>query len=65
MFAAADAAGMKRGLWSLVALIDYKSKAYTDHPDWACIEPNGKPRLSTLAGALDVLMYLATLIDTL
>ena len=45
VFAEADALGMKRGLWAPVALINSKAKAYVQHPEWACRDENGQPRL--------------------
>ena len=57
VFAQADALGMKRGLWSPLALIDVKSNAYLQHPEWACLEADGKPRFSNDEG---VVMSLAS-----
>lgn len=57
VFAQADAVGMKRGLWSPLALVDVKSQAYLQHPEWACREADGKPRFSNDSG---VVMSLAS-----
>jgi alpha-galactosidase len=57
VFAQADALGLKHGLWSPLALVDLKSRAYLDHPDWACHEPDGSLRYSQGSG---VVMSLAT-----
>lgn len=46
IFAQAGSLGLKRGLWSPVALIDQKASAYVQHPEWACRDENGHPRLS-------------------
>ena len=60
VFADADALGMKRGLWYPVALINSKAKPYVQHPDWACRDENGQPRLSQAQEGLGVVMCLAS-----
>lgn len=57
VFAQGDALGMKRGLWSPVALVGLSSQVYLQHPDWACVQADGKPRLSQGSG---VVMSLAS-----
>ena len=58
VFAEADAHGMKHGLWAPLALIDTKSRAFLDHPEWACREPDGTLRISN--GGSGVVMSLAS-----
>ena len=60
VFAEADALGMKHGLWAPVALINQKATAYVQHPDWACRDENGQPRLSLAAEGMGVVMCLAS-----
>ncbi|MES2220016.1 MAG: alpha-galactosidase [Acidobacteriota bacterium] len=60
VFEQLDALGMKRGLWAPVALINSKSAPYVQHPDWACREENGQPRLSRAQEGLGVVMCLAS-----
>lgn len=60
VFAQADALGMKRGLWAPVALINSKAEAYVQHPDWACRDENGQPRLSRAMEGMGVVMCLAS-----
>ncbi|MGB8479221.1 MAG: alpha-galactosidase [Acidobacteriaceae bacterium] len=60
VFAQADALGMKHGLWAPVALINSKAKVYVQHPDWACRDENGQPRLSQAAEGMGVVMCLAS-----
>ena len=60
LFAEADALGMKRGLWAPVALINSKTKTYVQHPDWACRDENGQPRLSRAMEGMGVVMCLAS-----
>jgi alpha-galactosidase len=57
IFAQSDALGMKRGLWSPIALISDKASAYVQHPQWVCKDANGHPRLSQGQG---VVMCLAS-----
>jgi alpha-galactosidase len=60
VFAQADALNMKRGLWAPVALINSKAKVYVDHPDWACRDENGRPRLSHAQEGMGVVMCLGS-----
>ena len=60
VFAEADALGMKRGLWAPVALINSKADVYVQHPDWACRDENGQPRLSRAMEGMGVVMCLAS-----
>ena len=60
VFAQADALGMKRGLWAPVALINSKATPYAQHPDWACRDENGQPRLSQAMEGMGVVMCLAS-----
>ena len=57
VFAQMDSLGMKHGLWSSVALISTSAEAYVQHPDWACRDREGHPRLSQGQG---VVMCLAS-----
>jgi alpha-galactosidase len=60
VFTQADSLGLKHGLWSPVALINQKASAYVQHPDWACRDQNGNPRLSQAAEGAGVVMCLAS-----
>ncbi len=60
VFAQADSLGMKRGLWSPVALINQKASVYVQHPDWVCRDENGNPRLSLAQEGRGVVMCLAS-----
>jgi alpha-galactosidase len=58
VFAQADALGMKRGIWSPLALIDTKAHDFLAHPEWACREQDGSLRISN--GGSGVVMSLAS-----
>lgn len=58
VFAKADAAGLKRGLWSPLALIDLHAHDFVEHPEWACREQDGSLRISN--GGSGVVMSLAS-----
>jgi alpha-galactosidase len=58
VFAQADALGLRRGLWAPLALIDIKAHDFLAHPEWACREPDGSPRISN--GGSGVVMSLAS-----
>jgi alpha-galactosidase len=60
VFAETDALGMKRGLWAPVALINSKATAYVQHPEWACRDEHGQPRLSRAMEGMGVVMCLAS-----
>jgi alpha-galactosidase len=58
IFAQADALGMKRGMWSPIALIDTKAHDFLQHPEWACREQDGSLRISN--GGSGVVMSLGS-----
>jgi alpha-galactosidase len=58
VFAQADALGLKRGMWSPIALIDTKAHDFVQHPEWACREQDGSLRISN--GGSGVVMSLAS-----
>jgi alpha-galactosidase len=58
IFAQASALGLKRGLWSPIALIDTKAHDFVAHPEWACREQDGSLRISN--GGSGVVMSLAS-----
>ena len=58
IFGQADALGMKRGMWSPIALIDTKAHDFVQHPEWACREQDGSLRISN--GGSGVVMSLAS-----
>lgn len=57
VFAKASSLGLRRGLWMPVSLINPRAQAYVEHPDWACHDESGRPRLSQGQG---VVMCLAS-----
>jgi alpha-galactosidase len=58
IFAQASALGLKRGMWSPLALIDTKAHDFVTHPEWACREQDGSLRISN--GGSGVVMSLAS-----
>jgi len=58
IFAQASTLGLKRGLWSPLALIDTKAHDFVAHPEWACREQDGSLRISN--GGSGVVMSLAS-----
>ncbi len=52
VFAQAATLGMKRGLWSPLALVDVKSQVFLRHPEWACREADGSLRYSNSSGVV-------------
>ncbi len=48
----AQKSGMQFGLWSPVALISKNAPVYKNHPEWACHDRNGQPKLSQGAGVV-------------
>jgi alpha-galactosidase len=58
IFAQASALGLKRGLWSPLALIDTRAHDFVAHPEWACREQSGLPRISN--GGSGVVMSLGS-----
>jgi alpha-galactosidase len=58
IFARADGLGIKRGMWSPIALIDTRAHDFLEHPEWACREQDGSLRISN--GGSGVVMSLAS-----
>jgi len=57
---AVEQAGMRLGLWSPLAAISMNTAVYREHPEWVCVDRNGKPKFTgTMAGSQAV-MCLAT-----
>lgn len=58
--AAVEQRGMRLGLWVPLAAISMNTAVYREHPEWICIDRNGKPKFTgTMAGSQAV-MCLAT-----
>jgi alpha-galactosidase len=58
--AAVEKAGMRLGLWAPLTAISMNTTVYRDHPEWVCVERNGRPKFTgTMAGSQAV-MCLAT-----
>jgi alpha-galactosidase len=58
--AAVEEAGMRLGLWAPLAAISTNIAVYREHPEWICVDRNGKPKFTgTMAGSQAV-MCLAT-----
>ncbi len=54
--AAVEKAGMRLGLWAPLAAISTNIKAYREHPEWICVDRNGKPKFTgTMAGSQAVM----------
>jgi alpha-galactosidase len=51
---------MRLGLWVPLAAISTKSKVYRDHPEWACRDENGQPKLSGTMAGQSAVMCLAS-----
>ena len=52
--------GMRLGLWVPVAVIDTKTAAYREHPEWACRDRSGDPKFTQTAAGSQAVMCLAS-----
>jgi alpha-galactosidase len=57
---AVEAKGMRLGLWIPMAAIGLQTKEYVNHPEWAALDQEGKPKLTSTAGGAKVVMCLAS-----
>ena len=58
--AAVEQKGMRLGLWVPLAAISTKTAVARDHPEWLCIDRNGKPKFTGTMEGSDAVMCLAT-----
>jgi alpha-galactosidase len=58
--AAAEAGGMRLGLWYPLAAIDVETAEYREHPEWAARERDGRVKVTGSAAGSKVVMCLAT-----
>jgi len=57
---AAEAKGMRLGLWIPMAAIGMSTKDYRRHPEWASLDQEGKPKVTGTMGGSKVVMCLAS-----
>jgi len=58
--AAMEQKGMRLGLWVPLAAISTKTAVAREHPEWVCIDRNGKPKFTGTMEGSDAVMCLAT-----
>jgi alpha-galactosidase len=57
---AVEAKGMRLGLWMPLAAIATSSAAYRDHPEWACLDQEGKLKTTGTMAGQKVVMCMAS-----
>lgn len=57
---AAEARGMRLGLWIPLAVIGTSTTDYRNHPDWAALDQQGKPKTTMTAAGPKAVMCLAS-----
>jgi len=57
---AVEAKGMRLGLWIPVAAIGTTTADYRNHPEWASLDREGKPKTTSTMGGEKVVMCMAT-----
>ena len=57
---AVEAKGMRLGLWIPLAAIGMATREYHGHPDWACVDIEGKPKFTGTMAGLKAVMCLAS-----
>jgi alpha-galactosidase len=57
---AVEAHGMRLGLWIPMAAIGTTTAVYRDHPEWAALDQEGKPKLTDTAAGAKAVMCMAS-----
>lgn len=57
---ALDSKHMQLGLWAPLAAIGTSTPEYRNHPDWAALDAEGRPKITSTAGGSKAVMCLAT-----
>ncbi|HEY2469737.1 MAG TPA: alpha-galactosidase [Terracidiphilus sp.] len=52
--------GMRLGLWIPIASIGSSTKVYREHPDWAALDQDGKPKITGTAAGPKAVMCMAS-----
>jgi alpha-galactosidase len=60
ILAALERRGMRLGLWIPMAAIGTSTAAYRQHPEWAALDQEGKPKITGTAAGPKVVMCLAS-----
>ena len=60
ILAALSAKGMKLGLWIPMAAIGTSTSAYREHPEWAALDRQGKPKITGTAAGPKAVMCMAS-----
>ena len=55
-----EAKGMRLGLWIPLAAIGTATAEYRNHPEWAVLDQEGKPKITSTAAGKKVVMCLAS-----
>ena len=58
--AAVEAKGMRLGLWAPLTVTSTKTPVYREHPEWACKDRHGNPKLTETMSGWQVVMCLAS-----
>ena len=57
---AVEARGMRLGLWIPMAAIGTTTAVYRDHPEWAALDQEGKPKITYTAAGAKAVMCMAS-----
>jgi alpha-galactosidase len=57
---AVEAKGMRLGLWIPLAAIGTSTAVYRDHPEWAALDQEGKPKITVTAAGPKAVMCMAS-----
>jgi alpha-galactosidase len=57
---AVEAHGMRLGLWIPIATIGTATEVYRDHPEWAALDQEGKPKITITAAGAKAVMCMAS-----
>jgi len=60
IIAAVEAKGMRLGLWIPIASIGASTSVYREHPDWAALDQEGKPKITGTAAGPKAVMCMAS-----
>lgn len=60
ILAAVEKLGMRLGLWSPLAAITTNTTVYKEHPEWACRDRDGNPKITQTAAGSAAVMCLAS-----
>ena len=57
---AVEARGMRLGLWIPMAAIGTSTAVYREHPEWAALDQEGKPKITCTAAGAKAVMCMAS-----